>query len=445
MRSGNQPSSANWLASNPWILNFWALAAAFSTYFLMYMFRKPFTAASYEPTTDSAWDSKSVIVSAQVIGYLCSKLIGIKVVSQMTAGKRAAVLIGLILASEVALLLFAVAPAPWHILAIFLNGLPLGMVFGLVLGFLEGRRMTEALVAGLCASFILAGGFSKTLGQWTLDFLTKNFELSVVQAERWMPFTAGILFVLPIAATTWMLSRIPPPSEHDEFLRSQRTPMTDNDRLSMLKRYGIGLLAVSVFYLLVTILRSLRDDFAPQILSGMGANIKASDYSWIDTQVAIFVLLANGLAALIRSNRLALQYSILVSILGLGLIIVALVWSTSMTPLTFMVLIGAGLYLPYVAVHTTIFERLIALTRDRGNIGFLMYVVDSLGYLGYVVVLFLPKRLLIGSETADNAFYSDFREYCWGLAIISIIAAVVSLAYFSILKAAEQPQPDRRP
>jgi Family of unknown function (DUF5690) len=36
------------------------------------------------------------------------------------------------------------------------------MVFGLILGFLEGRRHTEALTAGLCASFILADGTSKS-------------------------------------------------------------------------------------------------------------------------------------------------------------------------------------------------------------------------------------------------------------------------------------------
>ena len=38
------------------------------------------------------------------------------------------------------------------------------MVFGLVLGFLEGRRMNECMAAGLCASFILADGFTKSVG-----------------------------------------------------------------------------------------------------------------------------------------------------------------------------------------------------------------------------------------------------------------------------------------
>ena len=52
-----------------------------------------------------------------------------------------------------------------------------------------------------------------------------------------------------------------------------------------------------------------------------------------------------------------------------------------------MVLMGLGLYLPYVAIHTTVFERLIAMTRERGNLGFLMYLADAVGYLGYAVVM----------------------------------------------------------
>ncbi len=426
------------LSQNRWLLNFWALTAAFSTYFFMYMFRKPFTAAAFESGESGDWDSKAVLVAAQVIGYFCSKLIGIRVISQMPANKRAIVLLGLIGAAEAALLLFAVVPRPWNIVAIFLNGLPLGMVFGLVLGFLEGRRLTEALVAGLCASFILAGGFAKSIGQWTLTFLVEDVSLTLRQAEQWMPFLAGCLFLIPIAVSTWMLAQIPAPDEQDTESRSERSAMTGVDRRQMLQRYGLGLAAVAVLYLLVTVLRSLRDDFAPQILNGMGATVAASDYSWIDSQVAAFVLVVNGMTAWVVGNRAALLISLAISLSGFGLIATALLVSEQLTPLWFMVLIGAGLYLPYVAVHTTVFERLIALTRNRGNMGFLMYVVDSVGYLAYVVVLLVPKSALIGGQTADNAFYENFRWYCWVGLSVSAVACVLSMLYFANLRAEPQ-------
>ena len=62
-----------------------------------------------------------------------------------------------------------------------------------------------------------------------------------------------------------------------------------------------------------------------------------------------------------------------------------------------MVLVGLGLYLPYVAVQTTIFERLIALTRDRGNLGYLVSLADAFGYLGYVAVMLGKNAVPIGS------------------------------------------------
>lgn len=420
-------------------LNLWAMTAAFSAYFFMYMFRKPFTAASFSAEGQSYWDDKAVIVSAQVIGYFLSKLIGIRVVSQMPPQRRAWALVGLIGAAQVALLLFAVLPSPWHVLAIFLNGLPLGMVFGLVLGFLEGRRLTEALVAGLCASFIVAGGVAKSIGQWTLNFLTESMSLSLSAAERWMPFVAGALFLLPFVVSTWMLSQVPPPDQADTEHRSERSAMTAVERRKMLLRYGWGLGAISLFYLLITILRSLRDDFAPQILLGMGATIQPSDYAWMDTQVAAFIMVVLGMTSLVRDNRWALQLSLGISMAGFALTAAALVWTSLLSPLGFMVMIGAGLYLPYVAVHTTVFERLIALTRDRGNIGFLMYVVDSIGYLAYVVVLLLPKQVLLAGESPEVAFYQNFRWYCWSATGLSVVAAMVAFVYFSY--GLRQPQP----
>src|ERR1035438_941816 len=149
-----------------------------------------------------------------------SKFIGIKVIAEMPAGRRVIWLLGLIAVSEAALLVFAVTPAPLNGLFLFVNGLPLGMVFGLVLGFLEGRRHTEALTAGLCASFIFAGGVTKSVGAYLLD---------AGLTEAWMPFWAGLLFAPPLLVFAWMLSRIPAPSAADVAARAARTPMRSEE------------------------------------------------------------------------------------------------------------------------------------------------------------------------------------------------------------------------
>ena len=88
----------------------YCIAAAFGTYFCMYAFRKPFTAGTYEGITFAGIAFKTVLIAAQVAGYTVSKFIGIKVVSEMPAHRRALTIIGLIGIAELALLGFAVAP-----------------------------------------------------------------------------------------------------------------------------------------------------------------------------------------------------------------------------------------------------------------------------------------------------------------------------------------------
>jgi hypothetical protein len=159
-----------WLSrASPAVLSTYAIAAAFTAYFCMYAFRKPYTAASWEGQDVGGVDLKIALVLGQVLGYATSKFLSIKLVTELHPGRRARVLVGLILAAELVLLLFAVVP-PWaKVIVIFFNGLPLGAVWGLVFGFLEGRRTSEILGAGMSASYIVASGAVKSVGRMVLD------------------------------------------------------------------------------------------------------------------------------------------------------------------------------------------------------------------------------------------------------------------------------------
>lgn len=404
-----------WTA-NRLLLSLWCVVAAFGTYACMYGFRKPFTAAGYAEWGDGF---KALLVTSQVLGYMVSKIIGIKVISEMRPERRAATLLGLIGIAELALLLFAVVPRPYAVACLFLNGLPLGMVFGLVLGFLEGRRLTEAFVAGLCVSFILADGFTKSVGAWLLK---------VGVAEAWMPFTAGLVFMVPLVLFVEMLRRIPPPDSADVAERSERTPMTARDRWAMLRRHGAGLGLITLAFLLVTILRSIRADFAPEIWTGLGTSGQPSVFTTSEVWVALGVMLVNGLVVLVRDNRRAFFTGLAVAIFGLVLLVLALLARQAgrMDAFPFMVLVGLGLYLPYVAVHTTIFERLIALTRDRGNMGYLMYLADAAGYLGYVSVMFAKRY-----SKAAGGFLGFFELSCWVVAGLAVFSLVGAWAFFA--------------
>lgn len=248
--------------ANPQFFSLYCIVAAFGTYFCMYAFRKPISAGTFEEFKLGSLDYKPVLIAAQVIGYTLSKFIGIKFVAEVTAARRAVGILVLIAMAEVALLLCAITPPPYNLFMLFLNGLPLGMVFGLVLGFLEGRKVTEALVAGLCASFIVASGVVKSVGRVLID----QFGVP----EFWMPFVTGLLFAGPLLVFVWMLNQIPTPSKDDVVHRSKRTPMTRAQRWGLLWRHFFGLSAIVVIYILLTIMRSIRDDFAVEIWREMG-------------------------------------------------------------------------------------------------------------------------------------------------------------------------------
>jgi hypothetical protein len=418
----NEAESREASVSSDWrgfVVSAWCVVAAFGTYFCMYAFRKPFTAAGYSDVTVWGMDYKSVLVTAQVLGYTLSKFLGIKIVAEVRPHRRAALLLGLIVVAEAALLLFGLTPPPFNFIWLFCNGIPLGMVFGLVLGFLEGRRHTEALAAGLCASFIVADGFTKSAGAVLLK---------VGVSEYWMPFLTGLLFALPLLLFTWMLTRIPQPSRQDVAARSERTPMNRAERRDLFRRYAPGLILIVLVYLLITILRSVRADFAREIWFGLQQSAPPEIFTQSELAVAAGVVVLNGSIVFLRDNRRAFFSGLASAGFGVVLVGVSLValQMGALSPFVFMVLHGIGLYVPYLVVQTNLFERLIAMTRERGNIGYLVYLADSFGYLGYVAIL-----LGQGSLARTQNFLAFFLTLSWVIVVACLVLLVPCWYYFA--------------
>ena len=403
--------------ARPELFSAFCIAAAFGTYFCMYAFRKPFSAGTYEGLSLWGTNYKAILVASQLAGYTISKFAGIRIVSEMPAGRRVVTILALITFAEVALIGFALVPAPYNFGFLFLNGLPLGMVFGLVLAFLEGRRVTEALAAGLCASFIVAGGVVKSVGRWLIE--THGV------SEFWMPSLVGAVFVPPLLVSVWMLGQIPPPNREDIALRSERVPMDRAQRRTFLRRHALGLTGLLLAYVLLTVMRTLRDDFAVEIWSELGVSGEPSVFARSETLVMLGVVAVNGAAIRIRSHRLALLGSLGIVAGGFGIVLLAF-WGSSagwLSPFAFMVLSGFGMYVPYVAFHTTIFERLLAAVREPGNLGFLMYVADATGYLGVVGVL-VVKSWSSGAEIEFLPLFTTLSLII-GVVTIGLMLALV--------------------
>ncbi len=409
-----------------------AAVAAFATYFCMYAFRKPFTAATYEAYPDVelgllklaggpaiVLGLKTLLVVSQLTGYMLSKVIGIKVVSEMTTRNRAGTIIALIAFAEFALIGFAFVPVGWKPLMLFLNGLPLGMVFGLVMSYLEGRRQTEAMSAVLCASFIMSSGAVKSIGQWLIQDMGVD--------EFLMPMLAGLLFLPVLFVSVWGLQRTPLPDESDLHARSERKAMDRSARWSFFASFWPGLCMILFVYMAITLLRAIRDDFGVELWRDMGVTEEPWGYAVSEFIVAICVTALSASTIWISNNLAALGVTFGMMCVSFVLVAASAVMQHLgwLGPLSFMVACGIGLYFPYVAFHTTIFERLVAASGRAANLGFMLYLADSLGYLGYGVVLVARNTV-----EKDGEVLPYFLQLLVVIAVLSFISLLLAILYF---------------
>jgi MFS family permease len=385
----------------------------------MYAFRKPFTASGYDDVQDM-WGLKfkSAIVIAQVLGYTLSKFIGIKVVSEMGRNKRGLAILALIAISEVALLGFAVVPVEIKFLFLFLNGIPLGMVWGLVFSFLEGRRYTELMGAGLCTSFIFASGFVKTVGK----FLMVNGV-----SEFWMPAATGLVFALPMVFFVWMLGLLPNPNAEDVALRTERLPMKGPERKAFFKKFAFGLTALIIFYVALTAFRDFRDNFMAELLTALGFGETPGIFTATEVPVTIGVLVLLAFLMFIKNNMRALMINHIIIAFG-ALVVGASTWlfhNESISAVWWIILTGFGAYTSYIPFNCILFERLIAAFKYPSNAGFLIYLADAFGYLGSVTVL-LYKDFFV----SELDWVTFFTYACYGVSGSGILFTTAALVYF---------------
>jgi MFS family permease len=396
--------------------------AAFCVYLSMYAFRRPFSAAAYDDV--AGWtallDFKVVLVIAQVAGYALSKLAGIKLISELDGRRRVAAILGLIGLSWAALLIFAVAPLWLKIVALFLNGLPLGLIWGLVFSYLEGRRTSELLGAILCASFIVSSGIVKSVAVW----LMASFGVS----EWWMPAVTGILFMPLLLVSTLALARMPPPDAADIAARMLRTPMFADQRRAFLRRHGPGLALLVAAYVLFTALRDFRDNFAAELWRDLGYQGVSSVFTASELPVAVITLGALASLMTIRDNAKALAAMHVITAGGAALIgIATLAFQAGLlSPIGWMIASGAGLYLAYTPFNAMLFDRLIAATRQPGTAGFLIYVADAAGYTGSVALL-LFRNLFTG----DLPWLTFFERGALVTSVVGVVLTVLSAVYFA--------------
>ncbi|SIS51096.1 DUF5690 family protein [Chryseobacterium gambrini] len=394
-----------------------AAFAAFGVYFCMYGFRKPFTVASFEELSYFGIDYKVLIIIAQVMGYFISKFLGIKFISELKPEKRIFYLFIFIAVAEIALLGFAVIPAPYNILCMFINGIPLGMIWGIVFSYIEGRKTTEIIGLFLCSSFVVSSGFTKSAGKFLMD----TFHIS----EFWMPFSAGLLFFIPLLIFGLMLEKLPQPTEEDILLKNKREPLNKAERKKIIQQFLVPMVCITLLYVSLTVLRDFRDNFNREIWDNLHIRFSSSVFTLTEIPIAVMVLLILGFMVKIKNNRKAFAWYHY--LLFGGILIVG--FSTFLfeikviSPFLWMVLSGFGMYLCYIPFNGMYFDRMIAAFNIRGNVGFLIYLVDSFGYLGSVLILLYKN---FGSpQTSWLNFYIRLNYIIVAIVLVSSFIALV--------------------
>ncbi len=405
-----------WLASDSLAFTLFASFTAFFTYLCFYPFRRAYTAATYDDLFYFGIHYKILIITAQVLGFAVSKGLGIKYVSEMQPAHRARNLIMIILLSWLCYLFFALVPAPYNLFFIFLASLPLGMVYGIMLGFLEGRRVTDLLVAVLTASFILGSGFAKSIGKWVMSTL----EVS----EFWMPFVACAIMLIPFSFFVWLMGQIPPPSLEDQESRSERKPMLKADRKAFIKEFALSLTIFVISYILLTTFREFRDNFAPEIWKTLGYGNNSAIFTQTEIPIAIAVLLMMAAMRWVQNNYKAFFIIECLMIVGGALIGVStlLYQQGILSPVSWLTLLGLGLYMAYAMCNSLYFERMIAALKQSGTVGFLITFADYYAYLGSILVLFYKNFF---QKSID--YHQFFIYLSYGVSVIYILLIALSM------------------
>lgn len=406
------------LQRNPWAFQIFASLTAFFTYLCFYPFRRAYTAATYENWLYWGIQFKILMITAQVLGFAVSKGIGVKYVSEMLPENRSKNLIIMLALSWGAYFLFALTPAPYNLAFIFLASLPLGMVYGTILGFLEGRRSTDLLVAVLTASFILGSGFAKSIGKWVMDFWGVS--------EFWMPFLACAIMFVPFAICATLMGQLPAPNAEDITSRTLRKPMLKGDRKAFVKDFVFSLSIFVVSYIVLTTFREFRDNFTPEIWKLLGYANNSAIFTQTETPIAIAVLLLMASMRWIKNNYQAFFMIEMLMLLG-GILIglsTFLYQAGMIGPVLWLTLLGLGVYVAYSMCNSLYFERMLASFQRTGTVGFLITLADYYAYLGSIAVLFYKNFF----QKSIN-YLDFFIKLSYVVSVIYIILVILSIGY----------------
>lgn len=407
-------------SSHPAILTVYTIFAAFSAYFSIYGISASLFAATFDGVTVfGSLELKVAFSISQMLGYAVSKVAGALIIPTIQRKSRFPTLVLLAVLSELPLVLFAILGPLGQVLMVFLSGVPMAWMWGIMVMYLEGRKTSEFLLMGLYLSVMVASGAAKSIAS------------AVLQAgvsEAWMPSLCGAVSAVAFIFFIFLLDATPDPSQEDLKVRSERRTMSPTEARQFLIRWAPGLVMVTLVYALLGAYRNFRDYFAPELWRDLeGPNFDPSVFTKSELPVGICTAVAYSLLYWIKDNRKAFFAILGVMFCGGGLVLAATIAQQAglVTPLSWMIMIGVGLFMAFIPPGAMLYDRFNGATGHPYTSVFMIYLSDVCGYSVTLAVLFYRNF-----GDANLPYVSFFHSLSYIASVFCMCGMLVAVIYF---------------
>jgi hypothetical protein len=239
----------------------------------------------------------------------------------------------------------------------------------------------------------------------------------------------AIIFLIPAIIFSYLLEKMPKPSNEEILANAPRTALTKSERKAINKKYFGFLFAIILLYGFLTLLRDIRDNFGAEIMSGLHI-YNAKNLTQLESIITIIMLVSIPFISRVKNHYNAILTTIVATFIG-GLICIStsiLFKNQVIDGMGLLLFSGGGIYVGYILINISIMNRLIGFNGTPANSGFLVYMADSAGYL---CSLFISGFALF-SKKGELPWLNWFQNLIFFGGIIVMLFAVV--AFYQIRK-----------
>lgn len=209
-------------------------------------------------------------------------------------------------------------------------------------------------------------------------------------------------------------------------LRVERVTLDKQQRWNLFRSFAPVLTMLFFANLFLTVLQDVKEDFLVKIVDVNAAGFSSWIFAKVDGVVTLIILAVFASLALIKSHMKVL--SILLALVIAGAFTLSFVAfnydALQLSPLVWLFIQSLCLYFSYLSFQTIFFDRFIACFRIRGNVGFFIAMIDSIGYTGTVLVLLFKECF-----NPDLNWLEFYNTMAGTVGVVCCTAFTLSLLY----------------